>query len=114
MERIHPAHHSPASPRLFLISRNTQGPSQAGKGARDHGISGKPPRQAGMEAPGQGTRSEGSGVMETRIEDRGHTRLRGCSSEGAACPRTGIIWVPRGEERDDKVTESPREKPPME
>lgn len=52
--------------------------------------------------------------METRIEDRGHTRLRGCSSEGAACPRTGIIWVPRGEERDDKVTESPREKPPME
>lgn len=33
---------------------------------------------------------------------------------GAACPRAGVIWVPRGEERDDKVTESPREKPPME
>lgn len=30
-----------------------------------------------------------------------------------ACPRAGIIWVLGGEERDDKVTESPREKPPM-
>lgn len=49
---------------------------------------------------------------------RSHTRLRGksrdCSSGWAVWPGVGKIWVPGGEARDDKVTESPREKPGVE
>lgn len=56
--------------------------------------------------------SEGSGVLQARTEGQGtHQAVGTAALPGQPwCPRAGIIWVPGGEKRDDKVTESPREK----